>query len=69
MPRTLTLLLYLGTGEKGVAESRLHNPKGRHFVLLNYQDYLGLLYLDVKNQSLDRRPQDLQFRGAIWPLL
>jgi hypothetical protein len=28
-------------------------------VLLNHQDYLGLLSLDVKNQSLDRRPWDL----------
>jgi hypothetical protein len=30
-------------------------------VHLNHQDYLGLLSLDVKNQSLDRRPQDPSF--------
>jgi hypothetical protein len=34
-------------------------------VFLNSQDYMGLLSLDVKNQSL---PQDPLFKGAIWPL-
>jgi hypothetical protein len=38
-------------------------------VLLNLQDYLGILGLDVKNWSLDRRLQDPSFKGAIWPLL
>jgi hypothetical protein len=38
-------------------------------VLLNYQDYLGFLDLDVKNQNLDRRPQNPSFKETIWPLL
>jgi hypothetical protein len=37
-------------------------------MLLNCQDYLGLLGLDVKNWSLDRRPQN-GFKGAIWTFL
>jgi hypothetical protein len=37
-------------------------------VLLSYQDYPELLNLDVKNWSLDRRPWDPSFEGAIWPL-
>jgi hypothetical protein len=38
-------------------------------MLLNCQDFLGLLSLDVKNWSLDRRPWDPSFMGTIWPLL
>jgi hypothetical protein len=38
-------------------------------VLLNHQDYPVLLNLDDKNWSLDKRPQDKAFSGAIWPLL
>jgi hypothetical protein len=39
--------------------------KENNLVPLNCQDYLGLLLLDVKNLSLDRRPQDPPFKGAI----
>jgi hypothetical protein len=43
--------------------------KEDNLVLLNHQDYLGLLLLDVKNQSLDRRPWNPSFKGTIWHLL
>jgi hypothetical protein len=32
--------------------------------LLNCQDYPGFLDLDIKNWSLDKRPQDPSFKGA-----
>jgi hypothetical protein len=38
-------------------------------VLLNCQGYLELVNLDVKNQSLDSRPQDPSLKRAIWLLL
>jgi hypothetical protein len=35
-------------------------------MLLNLQDYPGLLYLDAKNWNLDRRHQAPLFKEAIW---
>jgi hypothetical protein len=43
--------------------------KEGNIVVSNHQDCLGLLGLDVENQSLDRRPCDPPFKAAIWPLL
>jgi hypothetical protein len=43
--------------------------KEEYLVFLNRQYYLGILSLDVKNQTLDRRPRDPPFKGTIWPLL
>jgi hypothetical protein len=67
----LTLLLDLGPGEKGMTEkwALLSKRKIDDLVLLNHQDKLGLLSLDAKNWSLDRRPWNPSFKGAIWPPL
>jgi hypothetical protein len=66
----LTLLLDLDLErEKNDREADSTIQKENDFVLLNCQDHLELLDLDVKNQSLNKRPQDPSFKGAIWPLL
>jgi hypothetical protein len=58
-------LLDLGPGKKKMTREVGSTIQKDDLVLLNLQDYPELLYLDVKSQSLDRRPWDPPFKGAI----